>query len=105
MAKIINGNEFKNEVLNGSETVLVDFFATWCGPCKMLGPVVEELSTEMAGKAKVYKVDVDKSPDIAGKYKITGVPTVMIFKNGAAVETLVGFQPKAVLKGKLEKYI
>lgn len=105
MAKIINGNEFKDEVLNGSETVLVDFFATWCGPCKMLGPVVEELSTEMAGKAKVYKVDVDKSPDIAGKYKITGVPTVMIFKNGAAVETMVGFQPKAVLKGKLEKYI
>ncbi|MBC3803043.1 thioredoxin [Acetobacterium fimetarium] len=105
MAKIINGNEFKDEVLNGNETVLVDFFATWCGPCKMLGPVVEELSTEMAGKAKVYKVDVDKSPDIAGKYKITGVPTVMIFKNGAAVETMVGFQPKAVLKGKLEKYI
>ena len=105
MAKIINGNEFKDEVLNSSETVLVDFFATWCGPCKMLGPVVEELSTEMAGKAKVYKVDVDKSPDIAGKYKITGVPTVMIFKNGAAVETMVGFQPKAVLKGKLEKYI
>ena len=105
MAKIINGNEFKDEVLNGNETVLVDFFATWCGPCKMLGPVVEELSTEMAGKAKVYKVDVDKSPDIAGKYKITGVPTVMNFKNGAAVETMVGFQPKAVLKGKLEKYI
>ena len=105
MAKIINSNEFKNDVLNGSDTVLVDFFATWCGPCKMLGPVVEELSTELAGKAKVYKVDVDKSPDIAGKYKITGVPTVMIFKNGAAVETLVGFQPKAVLKGKLEKYI
>jgi thioredoxin 1 len=105
MAKIINSQEFKNEVLNGTDTVLVDFFATWCGPCKMLGPVVEELGTELAGKAKVYKVDVDKSPDIAGKYKITGVPTVMIFKNGAAVETLVGFQPKAVLKGKLEKYL
>lgn len=105
MAKIINSQEFKNEVLNGTDTVLVDFFATWCGPCKMLGPVVEELGTELAGKAKVYKVDVDKSPDIARKYKITGVPTVMIFKNGAAVETLVGFQPKAVLKGKLEKYL
>lgn len=104
MAKIINSNEFTNEVLNSGDTVLVDFFATWCGPCKMLAPVVEELSTEMAGKVKVFKVDVDKSADIAQKYNIAGVPTVIVFKNGVAVDTMVGFQPKTVLKSKLEKY-
>lgn len=104
MAKVINSNEFNNEVLNSSDTVLIDFFAEWCGPCKMLAPAVEELSKEMAGKAKVLKVDVDKSPDIARKYSIMGVPTVMIFKEGVEVEKMVGFQPKPVLKSKLEKY-
>ena len=104
MARELNSNEFQNEVLNSNEAVLVDFSATWCGPCKMLAPVVEELSTEMEGKAKVFKVDVDKSGDIAQKYNIMGVPTVVIFKNGTAVDKMVGFQPKEVLKAKLEQY-
>lgn len=104
MAKIINSNEFNSEVLNSKDVVMVDFFATWCGPCKMLTPVMEELSSEMSGKAKVYKLDVDKSRDIAEKYGIRGVPTVMIFKNGEAVDTMVGFQPKEILKSKLERH-
>lgn len=104
MARELNSNEFQDEVLSSKDTVLVDFSATWCGPCKMLAPIVEQLGTEMVGKAKVFKVDVDKSSDIAQKYNIMGVPTVMIFKNGAAVDKIVGFQPKEVLKGKLEQY-
>lgn len=104
MARELNSSEFQNEVLNCSGTALVDFSATWCGPCRMLAPVVDELSTEMQGKAKVFKVDVDKSSDIAQKYKIMGVPTVIIFKNGTAVDKMVGFQPKGVLKSKLEQY-
>ncbi|MGE5627394.1 MAG: thioredoxin [Solirubrobacterales bacterium] len=102
MAKVISSNEFNSEVLNSKDVVMVDFFATWCGPCKMLAPVLEELSNEMSGKAKVYKLDVDQSRDIAEKYEIRGVPTVMIFKNGEAVDTMVGFQPKEMLKNKLE---
>lgn len=104
MAREINSSEFQNEVLGSNGTVLVDFSATWCGPCKMLAPVIDELSMEMEGKAKVLKVDVDKSRDLAQKYNIIGVPTVIIFKNGTAVDQIVGFQPKGVLKGKLEQY-
>jgi thioredoxin 1 len=105
MARELNSNEFQNEVLNSKDTILVDFSATWCGPCKMLAPIVEDLSTEFEGKAKVFKVDVDNSGDIAQRYNIMGVPTVMIFKNGKEVEKMVGFQPKGALKNKLEQYI
>lgn len=105
MARELNSNEFADEVLNSNDTVLVDFSAVWCGPCKMLAPIVEELSTDMEGKAKVFKIDVDKSGDIAQKYNIMGVPTVMIFKKGEAVEKMVGFQPKEVIVSKLEQYL
>jgi len=105
MAKEINSDEFQNQVLDSSDLVLVDFSAVWCGPCKMLAPIIEELSNEMAGKAKVFKVDVDKSGDIAQKYGITGVPTVMIFKDGKALDKMVGFQPKKALKTKLDQYL
>ncbi|WPC43778.1 thioredoxin [Clostridium sp. JS66] len=104
MAKIINSSEFKNDVLNGDGAVLVDFFAEWCGPCKMVAPVLEELSTELEGKARIFKVDVDKSGDLAEKYEITGVPTLMIFKDGKAVDKIVGFQPKEILKSRLQQY-
>ena len=104
MARELKSNEFQNEVINGQGVILVDFSAVWCGPCKMLAPVVEQLSTEMEGKAKVFKVDVDKSGDIAQKYNIMSVPTVMIFKDGKVIEQMVGFQPKEALKRKLEHY-
>jgi len=105
MAKVINRNEFEKDVLNGDGTVLVDFYAEWCGPCKMIAPVLEELDNEIKGKAKIFKVDVDKSGDLAQKFEVMGVPTLMIFNDGKAVEKMVGFQPKQELKSKLEKYV
>lgn len=104
MARELSSNEFQNEVLNSKDTVLVDFSATWCGPCKMLAPIVDELGTEMQGKVKVFKLDVDKSGDIAMKYQVMAVPTVIIFKNGEVAEKMVGFQPKNILKDKLEYF-
>lgn len=105
MARVINNNEFQSEVLNSPDVVLIDFFAEWCGPCKMLAPAVEDISSEMAGKAKVFKIDVDKEGSIAQKYGIMSVPTVLIFQNGKPVDKMVGFQPKDIIKSKLEKYI
>lgn len=105
MAKVINSNEFNSEVLNSNQVVLVDFSAEWCGPCKMLAPIIDELSNEVQGNAKVFKVDVDQSRDVAQKYNIMNVPTVIIFKNGEVVDKSIGFQPKEVLKGKLESHL
>lgn len=104
MAKVINSSEFEGNVLNSSEPVLVDFFATWCGPCKMVAPVIDELSEEFKGKVKMFKVDIDRSAELAQKYGIQGVPTLMIFKDGKTVDKIVGFQPKEILKSKLQKY-
>jgi thioredoxin 1 len=90
--KIVESNEFKKEIESG--VTVVDFFATWCGPCKMLAPVLEQLATEMEGKAKFIKVDIDQSSDLANEFKILSVPTMMIFKNGEKIDQLVGFLPK-----------
>lgn len=96
---IANDNNF-NEVVN-EEFVLVDFFATWCGPCKMLAPVFEELSGEME-KVNFFKVDVDQALDIARKYAITTVPTMIIFKDGEVVDKMIGFLPKEHIKSKIQ---
>ncbi|WP_459479234.1 thioredoxin [Clostridium saccharoperbutylacetonicum] len=90
--KIVESSEFKKEIESG--VTVVDFFATWCGPCKMLAPVLEQLATEMEGKAKFIKVDIDQSSDLANEFKILSVPTMMIFKNGEKIDQLVGFLPK-----------
>lgn len=103
MAKIVNSEEFRSNVNEG--LVVVDFFATWCGPCKMLAPVFEELSLEMDGKATFLKVDVDQCGDIAREYSISTIPTMMIFKNGEKQETMVGFLPKESIKSNIEKYL
>jgi len=103
MAKIVNTEEFRNEITNG--VTLVDFFATWCGPCKMLAPVLEDLSTEMQGKANVIKVDIDESNELAGEFRISSVPTMIVFKDGKPVEQLVGFLPKERIKQTLESHI
>ena len=102
--EIINGNEseFNNLVSNG--IVLVDFYATWCGPCKMIAPVIEELANEMEN-VKFVKVDVDKNPGSAGKYQIQSIPTLLIFKDGKVVDTLVGFRPKAALVEAIKKHV
>ncbi len=86
---------FESEVLKASQPVVVDFSATWCGPCKMLAPVVEELADENAGVAKVGKIDIDANPGTAAKYGVSSIPTIMVFKDGRVVDTLVGLQPKA----------
>lgn len=105
MAKVINTFEFQDEVLNKSGVVLVDFFATWCGPCKMLAPVLEELSVHMEGRTKILKVDVDRSPEVAQKYGISTIPTMILFKDGRAIEKIVGFQPASVLRSKLQSLL
>ncbi|HEV09513.1 MAG TPA: thioredoxin, partial [Sulfurihydrogenibium azorense] len=98
--KVISVNEsnFEQEVLNSDVPVLVDFWAPWCGPCRLIAPIVEEIAEEMAGKAKVVKVNTDENPNLAMKYGIRAIPTIMVFKNGRVVDTRVGVQPKEVLK-------
>lgn len=103
MAKIVNSNEFKEAIKEG--VVVVDFFATWCGPCKMLAPIFEELSNEMEGKTQFIKVDVDQSVDIAREYGIQSIPTMAILKDGQPIETMIGFLPKDVIKSNIENYL
>ncbi len=106
MAEItLTDQNFKEEVLNSSEPVLVDFWATWCGPCKMLGSVIEQIANEYDGKIKVGKVNVDDEQMLARQYNISSIPAVMLFKNGAVVETSIGYKPKPVFDELLKKYI
>lgn len=104
MAKPIELTEdtFEDEVLNADNPVLVDFWAEWCGPCRMVGPIVEELADEYEGKAKIGKVDVDSNPSISTKYGIRSIPSLLIFKDGEVVDQIVGAVPKSKLKKQLE---
>ncbi len=103
--KQIDSKNFQNEVLESSVPVLVDFAATWCGPCQMMGPVLEQLSAEYEGKAKIVKVDIDASMDLAQKYQIMSVPNMIFFKNGEPQDAVVGAVPAAYLKEKLDKLV
>ena len=100
MAKAVNDANFA-EVLNSGLPVVVDFWATWCGPCKMIAPVVEQISEEYADKLVVGKVDVDEAPTIAARYKVMSIPTLVLFENGKEAKRLVGFMPKARLVAEL----
>lgn len=102
MAQVISSQEFEQKVMQAQGPVLVDFFATWCGPCKMLAPVLDEVAGEVAGRAAVYKVDVDQSPDIAQRYGIMSVPTLIVFEGGKVKRTAMGAQPKASLLALLD---
>ena len=91
---IVLTNENYEDVLNSDAPVVVDFWATWCGPCKMVSPVIEDLSNEFEGKTSICKLNVDEMPDIAAQYKIMSIPTVMIFKNGEIIDKAVGVRTK-----------
>jgi thioredoxin 1 len=94
MSSATSDAAFKVDVLDSPVPVLVDFWAPWCGPCRMLGPILEELSKEAGAKARIYKLNVDENPETAGRYSITAIPTVILFRNGKAEKEFVGIQPK-----------
>lgn len=101
----VTDDNFEAEVKNSKIPVLVDFWATWCGPCKMIAPFLEEIAGEFEGKIKVVKMDVDSNPKTPASFSIMSIPSLLFFKNGKVVEHLVGAQPKAQLVSKVEKII
>ena len=101
----VNDSNFKQEVLEADTPVLVDFWAAWCGPCKMITPTVEEIAGQYQGRLKVCKVNVDEAPQSAANYGIMSIPTLSIFKNGQVMEQIVGVVSKSALEKKLRPYI
>ena len=103
--KAINDSTFEKEVIENEGVVVVDFWAPWCGPCRMVGPVMEELDNQYDGKITFTKVNVDECPLISQRYEIASIPTIMVFKNGKIAETMIGFRPKAAFEEVLNKHI
>ena len=101
----VNDANFEQSVLKSEQPVLVDFWATWCGPCKAIAPIVDEVATSYNGKAKVYKMDVDKNNSTPMRYGVRGIPTLLIFKNGQVAEQIVGFVPKETIERALNKHV
>ena len=104
-AAAVTDESFDNEVLQSEVPVLVDFWAPWCGPCRMVAPVVDEIATQYTGQVKVVKINTDENPNVASKYGIRSIPTLMIFKGGQRVDLVVGAVPKTTLANTLEKYL
>ena len=104
-AASVTKSSFDTEVLKSEIPVLVDFWATWCGPCRAIAPAVDAIAAEYVGKAKVLKVNVDEEPEIASQYNVQSIPTLLIFKGGAPVDQVVGLVPKDVIAGKIDKQI
>ena len=98
----VTSENFKQEVLQSDKPVLVDFWASWCGPCRMLGPIIEEIANDYEGKVKVGKVNVDEQPNLASKYGIASIPTVIVFKNGKPEKTLVGLRSKNEIENMIK---
>jgi len=103
MAKNLTGKDFNSTINESDKPVLVDFWAAWCGPCRMLGPIIEELATDYEGKAVIAKLDVDSAQDIAQKFGVMSIPAVMIFKDGKVVDSSVGVRPKSYYVKALDK--
>jgi thioredoxin 1 len=104
-AVAVTDTSFEQEVLQSDKPVLVDFWAEWCGPCRMIGPIVDELAKEYDGKAKFTKVDVDNNPEISMKFNIRSIPTLLIFKGGKVVDQIIGAVPKSHLTKKLNEHV
>lgn len=104
MAHKFDDNNFAAEVLAAKELVVIDFYADWCGPCKMMGPIIEEVANELKGEVKIGKVDVDNSPSTSTKYRVMSIPTLLFIKNGAVVDTIVGVISKDKLIEKINEH-
>ncbi|ABV72955.1 Thioredoxin [Rickettsia canadensis str. McKiel] len=105
MASNVNDSSFKKEVLESDLPVLVDFWAEWCGPCKMLTPIIDEISKELQGKVKVLKMNIDENPNTPSEYGIRSIPTIMLFKNGEQKDTKIGLQQKSYLLDWIHKFV
>ena len=101
----VDQNNFQAEVLQAPGPVLVDFWAPWCGPCRMVAPVVDKIAQTYAGRLKVVKLNTDDSPSIAGRYEVTGIPALILFKAGEPVDRIVGYVPEKQLAAMVEKYL
>ena len=105
MIKDIKTDEYDQEVVNNGGLVLVDFWATWCGPCRMVAPILDELATEYSEQLKIVKVNADEEPDLLGRFGISSIPTILVYNNGEIVKTIIGAKPKVGLLKEIQDFL